>query len=165
MHRARPRRLATLVEALRARAGSGHREQRSRDVYQPEQYGLAQLELRPEANHRMEYAAREAPAAVLDKADVLRQPPKLGEARPQIPAQPARRIPPAVEPRGADQARQPLTGGLPRQHHVARDLEMLVHRFARDEQVHDFRRAFEDQIDAEVAHDALDRHRLLAARA
>jgi len=42
---------------------------------------------------------------------------------------------------------------------------MLVHRFARDEQVHDFRRTLEDQIDAEVAHDALDGVGLLAPRA
>ena len=42
---------------------------------------------------------------------------------------------------------------------------MLVDRFARDEQVHDFGGALENQIDAEVAHDALDGHRRLTARA
>src|SRR5205823_9231793 len=41
---------------------------------------------------------------------------------------------------------------------VARHLEVFVHRLPGDEQVHDLARPLEDQIDAEVAHDALDRH-------
>src|SRR5439155_12999445 len=52
-----------------------------------------------------------------------------------------------------------------RQDDVAGDLEMLVHGFARDEQVHDLRRTLEDQVDPEVTHDALDGDRRLAARA
>src|SRR5439155_131341 len=80
-------------------------------------------------------------------------------------AKPAGRIPPAVEARGADQAGQPFARRLARHHDVAGDLEMLVHRFARDEQMHDLRRALEDQVDAEVAHDALDRHRGFAGAA
>ena len=41
---------------------------------------------------------------------------------------------------------------------------MLIHCLAGDEQVHDLARAFEDQVDPEVAHDALHRHGLLAPR-
>ena len=41
---------------------------------------------------------------------------------------------------------------------------MAVDHLARHEQVHDLGRALEDLVDAVVAHDALDRHRLLAAR-
>ena len=46
----------------------------------------------------------------------------------------------------------------------AGDLEVLVHRLARHEQVHDLARALEDPVDAVVAHHALDRDRRLAAR-
>ncbi len=41
---------------------------------------------------------------------------------------------------------------------------MVIDRLTRDEQAHDLRRALEDQVDAEVAHRALDRNRLLPAR-
>ena len=46
---------------------------------------------------------------------------------------------------------------------VARDLQVLVDRLARDQQVHDLARALEDAVDAHVAQRLLDRHRLLAA--
>ena len=39
----------------------------------------------------------------------------------------------------------------------------MIHGFACDEQPHDFRRPFEDQIDAEIAHRTLDWNRRLAA--
>src|SRR2546427_12506514 len=112
----------------------------------------------------MKDAARQTPAAALDEAYIFRELPELGVARPQAPSQPPRRVPPPVEPRGADQTGQALPPSFSRQDDVAGDLEMFVHRFARDEQVHDLRRALEDQIDPEVAHDALDRYRRLAAR-
>src|SRR5439155_15439342 len=38
------------------------------------------------------------------------------------------------------------------------------HRLAGDEQVHDLARALEDEVDPEVAHDALDRHGFLPPR-
>src|SRR5205814_4834325 len=79
------------------------------------------------------------------------------------PAKPARRIPPAVEQRGAPEAADALAHGLPRHHHVARHLQVLVHRLAGDEQMHDLARSLEDQVDAEVAHDPLDGYGLLAA--
>ena len=46
----------------------------------------------------------------------------------------------------------------------AGDLEVAVDHLARHEQVHDLGRALEDLVDPVVAHDALDRHRRLAAR-
>ena len=42
-------------------------------------------------------------------------------------------------------------------------LQVLVHRLARDDQVHDLRRALEDAVDAHVAQDLLDRHAAQAA--
>jgi hypothetical protein len=47
----------------------------------------------------------------------------------------------------------------------AADLEMRIERFARNEEAHDLARAFEDGIDAAIAHEALDRRRLVAALA
>src|SRR6266699_6495983 len=113
----------------------------------------------------MKDTARQTPAAAFDEADVLRQPPELGVPRPQAPAQPARRVPPPVERRGTAQTGQALPHSFSRQDDVAGDLEMLVHGFARDEQVHDLRRTLEDQVDPEVAHDALDGDWRLAPRA
>src|SRR6185295_17646916 len=49
--------------------------------------------------------------------------------------------------------------------HAAGDRQMLVDHLARHEKVHDLARALEDQIDAAVAHDALDGDRLLTAPA
>ena len=46
----------------------------------------------------------------------------------------------------------------------AGDLEVLVDRLARHEEVHDLRGALEDEVDAQVAHRALDADRRLAAR-
>src|SRR5205823_751457 len=77
--------------------------------------------------------------------------------RPEAPAQPAGRIPPRVEPGRAHEPPEALPRALPRHHYVARHLEVFVHRLAGDEQVHDLARPLEDQIDSEVAHDALDR--------
>src|SRR5512143_3931738 len=153
-----------LEEARRARAGRRHGEQLGAHIHQAEQDALPLLELRAESHHRMEHAPRQAPGAALDEAHVLGQLAEFAVLGPEAPAEPARRVPPAVEQRRADQARKPLAGSLAGHHDVARDLEVLVHRLARDEQVHDLRGPLEDQVDAEVAHDALDRHRLLAAR-
>src|SRR5260370_28310583 len=85
-------------------------------------------------------------------------------ARPPAPAQPARGVPPGVERRRPHQPPEPGAHRLAGQHHVPRHLEVLVHRLAGDEEVHDLARALKDQIDAEVAHDALYRNRLLAPR-
>jgi len=38
----------------------------------------------------------------------------------------------------------------------SRSLKVAIDRFASDEEVHDLARALEDQVDAEVPHDALD---------
>src|SRR5689334_630553 len=44
-----------------------------------------------------------------------------------------------------------------------RGLEVMVHRFARDEQAHDLRRPLEDQVDPRVTHCALDWNRPLSS--
>jgi hypothetical protein len=47
---------------------------------------------------------------------------------------------------------------------IARDPQMLIDRFARDQQVHDLGRTLEDPVDPHVAQGLLGRHRLFAAR-
>src|SRR6202042_2762134 len=49
-------------------------------------------------------------------------------------------------------------------HEVPGHLQVLVHRLSRDDQVHDLRRAFEDAVDAHVAHGLLDRYAAQPAR-
>ncbi len=41
----------------------------------------------------------------------------------------------------------------------------MIHGFTGDEEPHDLRRSFEDQIDPCIAHRSLDRNRAFAARA
>src|SRR4029077_440545 len=103
---ARAGRALALIEPLRARAGRRHGKQLSGHIDETEQHRLPQLELRAEANHRMEDPGGQAATAALDEADMLRQPADLRVPRPQAPADPAPRIPPAVERRGARHARE-----------------------------------------------------------
>ena len=164
--RERPRasggRRILLGEPLRPRARGGHGEQLRSGIHEAEQHRLTLLELRAEAHHRVEHAAGEPAGSALHVAHVRRERSELGVLGPEAPADPAGRIPPGVEPRRARQPGQALPQRLPGQHHVPGDLQVPVDRLAGDEQVHDLARALEDQVDTEVAHDALDGHRLLA---
>src|SRR5512142_1157328 len=152
-------------QALRPRAGRGHREELRSDVHQAEQHPLPQLELRTEPHHRVEHVAGEATRAALHEAHVAGEGAELAVLRPEPPADPARRIPPAIEQRRADEPGEALARGLPRHDDVPRHLQVLVHRLARDEEVHDLGAALEDQIDAEIAQHALDGDGPLTARA
>src|SRR5712691_9107575 len=159
-----PARLGVLVQQPpRPSAGGRHGEQLGSHVDQAEQHGLAVLELGAEAHHRMEDAAGQPPRPAGDVAHVTRQRSELAVAGPEAPSQPARRIPAGVEQPRAHEPREPLAQRPAREHHVPRHFEVLIQRLAGDEQVHDLARALEDQVDAEIAHDALDGVGLLAA--
>src|SRR5215211_916015 len=77
-------------------------------------------------------------------------------AEPTVPLElpcpdPARRVPRQIEWRGLRHCAQPLFHRRLRLHDVEGELEMMVHRLTRDEQPHDLGRAFEDEIDTEIA--------------
>src|SRR5207253_2171067 len=86
-----------LPEPLGPRARRGHGEQLGAHVHQSEQHGLAVLELGPEAHHRVEHPARQAPGGPLHVAQVFRERPEAGVLGPEPPTEPAGRIPPSVE--------------------------------------------------------------------
>ena len=108
--------------------------------------------------------ARQAARVALDEAQVRRQVAELGVARPAGPSRASgwgtsRRRRPAI----FGQRGELLGHALLRIDHGARDLEVLVHRLAGHEEMHDLARALEDLVDPVVAHHPLDADRLFAA--
>src|SRR4051812_34544400 len=153
------------VQRLRVHAGRRDGEQLGADVDDAPEERLALLELGLPAAHRVERRARELARVALDEAHVAGQLAELVERAGLL----------ALADR---QLGQPLRVELRRLHgdaglllevavaleDVAGHLEVLIHRLAGDQQVHDLRRALEDAVDAHVAHDLLHGDGLLAAR-
>src|SRR5580765_5784277 len=78
-------------------------------------------------------------------------------------AGPLSRIPARVKLARLENRLGPLRGRQLRIENRAADLEMRIERFARNEEAHNFARAFEDHIDAAIAQESLDRDSFLAA--
>src|SRR5947209_1062217 len=72
------------------------------------------------------------------------------------PPQPERRVPLRVIGEDRREGAELLSRAVLRVDHRTRHLQMLVHRLARHEQMHDLARPLEDEVDAHVPHDALD---------
>src|SRR5258708_13161837 len=70
----------------------------------------------------MEHVAREPPAGALHVADVLGERSEAGILGPEAPTDPARRIPPPVEQRGAYQTAQALADRLAGHPHVGKTI-------------------------------------------
>src|SRR5438132_1176531 len=111
----------------------------------------------------MEDRAPKVASGVLDVADVPRQLAELSIASEARAIDPARWIPRQVERRRLRHRRELLLQRRLGIDDVERKLQVVIDRFARDEQSHDLRRSLEDQIDPEIAHGPLDWNRGLAA--
>src|SRR5690606_5254230 len=126
------------------------------------EHGLLLLELRAVARHRHEECAAELARCPLDEAEMAREPAELAVGAgyaalaDEESGHPAGHV--HAEP---GQALELVAGGGLRVDHRAGALEMRVDGLACDEQPHDLARALEDQVDAQVAHQPLDRDRLL----
>ena len=162
----RPRACTLIARcALRADQCGAQREQLERDVDRAEQERLLALELRSEAQHAVEDAAREPPTGARREAHVRASGPySLKPKKPSSEPSHCAGYQPRVKQRDARQLRELLGQRQLRIDQRARDLQVLVDRFARDEQMHDLARALEDPVDAAVAQHALDADRHLAAR-
>src|SRR6185436_19376005 len=79
------------------------------------------------------------------------------------PMQPERRVPARVEREDLRQRGELLLDAVLRVDHRTGYLQVLVDRLASHEEMHDLARALEDQVDAAIAENALDRDRRLAA--
>src|SRR5437868_10492574 len=88
-----------LRQHLCSHASRRHCKQLGANIYRAEQDHLSPLELRTEANHRMENRSSEMTSCPLDVADVTRQFAELAVASEPRRVQPARRIPRQVERR------------------------------------------------------------------
>ena len=111
----------------------------------------------------MEDLPRQPPRVALHEPQVGGELAELLVARPLPPAQPAGGVPGAVEGGHLRQLGELLRHALLGVDHGAGHLEVLVHRLAGHEEVHDLGRPLEDLVDAVVAHHPLDADRLLAA--
>src|SRR5260221_6843112 len=78
-------------------------------------------------------------------------------------AKPSRGIPSEIERRRLRHCREPFLHRRLGLHDVEGELEMMIDSFARNEQSHDLRRSFVDEIDSEVAHRTLDSDWLFTA--
>src|SRR5262249_46225597 len=142
--------------------GGSHREELHDDVHAPEQEPLLPLQPRLIDHDPVEALASELAATALDEAHVRRQAAEVAIAeRCRQPFEPERWIPGRVEARDPGQGRKALADSLPGIGHGADDLQMLVHRLAGHEQMHDLAGALEDQVDPAVAQQPLDADRLL----
>ena len=77
--------------------------------------------------------------------------------------QPLARIPTGIKFSGSENGFDALRHRQLRIENCAADFQMRIERLARDEQAHDFARAFENQVDAAIAQETLDRDRFFAA--
>src|SRR5206468_1283348 len=134
-------------ERARVDARRGDRVELGADVDDAPQEGLALLELGLPAAHRVERRARQLARVALDEAQVRRELAEVVErAGPLALADGELRQPLRVEAAGLQRRARLLRQLDVALEDVARDLEVLVDRLARDEQVHDLRRALEDAV-------------------
>ena len=145
----------------------GHREELVRDVDEPEEERLLPLAGGPVDHHRsgsicrasLRRASARRSAGAARASRTRRSAGRRARANQQaeVPARVERRRPSAA-------SRASCRPGPSGSMSAPATWRCLSTRLARHEEVHDLRRALEDQVDAEVAHRALDAHRRLTAR-
>src|SRR6476620_4739180 len=111
----------------------------------------------------MEDRSTEMTCRALDVADMTRELAEFAVTIQSAEVQPTRGIPRKIKRRRLGARGEFFLERRCRIDDVESELEVVIDRFARDEQSHDLRRSLEDQVDPEIPHRALDRNRRLTA--
>ena len=156
--------LPVLEKHLSAHAGSAHGKEFSADLDEAKERHLLAFELGAVADHGVEQHARELASGTLHEAEVLRKRAEFPEAGEVARAEPESRVPAGIKQTCLQERPQFRAPAGLRIHQIARQLQVEIDRLAGEEEAHDFARALENEVDAEVTHHPLHRDRLLATR-